>query len=315
MSVVLADTGAVIVTHRRADLARVCAELVAAEIDRSLIVVVVNDPANAPEPELEWLEANVGLVVRNESPRGYGANANEGARLLRDRCTYYLVLNDDVLPAAGTIRALRAALEDAPTAAVAAPQLIDADGIAQPIAYRFPSLGSELAAALMLPARLKRRLSGRFVLGYDPGFPVWLVGAILMVRARVFHEVGGFDERFFLYCEETDLAFRMRQRGWSAIPCESVVAVHLGAESTAGRPYRRVMGLSRWKYVQKHWRPLDRVALPPLLALAYVWNSVYVAGRIVVEPWTFRAKLSLWIAHWENRTGPRFRTMDWGADA
>jgi N-acetylglucosaminyl-diphospho-decaprenol L-rhamnosyltransferase len=311
----LADTGAIIVTHRRADLAWACVEQVLADVDARLVVVVVNDPRNAPEPDLDRLEANVGLVVLNDGPRGYGANVNEGVRRLEGRCRYYLVLNDDVLPAAGTICALKAALEDDPTAAVAAPRLIDAGGIAQPIAYRFPSLGSELAAALMLPARLKRRVSRRFVLSHDPGSPVWLAGAILLIRAEAFHAVHGFDERFFLYCEETDLALRMRQRGWSAIPCESVMAVHLGAESTASRSYRRVMGVSRWKYVQKHWSRRDRLALPGLLMLAHLWNSLYVAGRIVVQPWTFRAKLSLWIAHWENRTGPRSRPLDWGMDA
>jgi N-acetylglucosaminyl-diphospho-decaprenol L-rhamnosyltransferase len=311
----LADTGAIIVTHRRADLARACAERVLTEVDRRLIVVVVNDPRHASESDLEWLGVNVGLVVFNQRLRGYGANVNEAARHLRGRCQYYLVLNDDVLPAGGTIAALRAALESDPTVAIAAPQLIDSHGVPQPVAYQFPSIGSELTAALMLPAHLTRWLWDRFVLGGGSGAQVWLAGAILLVRATAFHEIEGFDEQFFLYCEETDLAFRMADRGWSAALCAGISAVHLGAESTGDRRYRHLMGLSRRRYVRKHWRRRERTALPVLLALVYAWNSIYVLGRIVLEPASLRSKLSLWQAHWESRTAPRSGIFGWGLDA
>jgi GT2 family glycosyltransferase len=311
----LSDTGAVIVTHTRADLARGCVERVLQEIDRESIVVVVNDPDNAPKAELEWLKAKVGVLVLNTTIHGYGANLNGGARLLRDRCSYYLVMNDDVRLERGSIAALRSVLESEPTAAVAAPQLVDAAGVPQPIAYRFPSIGSELVSALILPARLQRRLWRKFILGGDALSAVWLVGAVLLVRASAFHEVDGFDEQFFLYAEETDLVFRMRKRGWSALPCGSIVAVHLGAESTADHRYRRLIGSSRWKYIQKHWPRRDRFVLPALLTLVYVWNSLYVLGRIAFEPWSFRAKLSLWAAHWESRTAPRSGALGGRADA
>ncbi len=300
----LSDTGAIIVTHSRADLARNCAQRVLEEIEPQLVVVVVNDSANASAADLDWLKANVGDVVLNATLRGYGANVNEGARRLRGRCRYYLIMNDDVRLAPGSTAELRSFLESEPTIAVAAPLLVDVDGVPQPVTYRFPSIGSEVASALIVPARLQRRLWRRFVLGGDGDRAVWLVGAVLLVRASVFHELDGFDERFFLYSEETDLMFRMRQRGWHAVPCRDVVAVHLSAQSTAGRRYRRLMGVSRWMYVQKHWRRRRRIALEALLALAYLWNSFYVLVRILFDPSSLPAKRSLWAAHWENRTAP-----------
>jgi GT2 family glycosyltransferase len=308
----LTDTGAVIVTHARADLARACAERVLETIDPRLLVVVVNDPGNAPEPELEWLNTNVGRLVCNESPRGYGANVNKGVSCLRDRCGYYLVLNDDVLPGYGTIAALRAVLEDDPAAAVVAPRLVDAEGLPQQVAYRFPSLASELVSALILPARVQRQLWRRFIEGTGDS-NTWFVGAALFVRAAAFDDAGGFDERFFLYSEETDLLLRLRRRGWSALQCDQAVAVHLGAGSTADRRYRRLIGVSRSKYIRKHWPRRERAALAALLPLAYAWNSLYVLMRIVLAPWSFRAKLSLWEAHWESRTAPR--RLHGGVDA
>jgi GT2 family glycosyltransferase len=274
-------------------------------VPRSL-VVVVNDPRNAPEPALDWLSANAGVLVLNEVARGYGANVNEAARRLQGRCRYYLVANDDVQPARGSIAALRSSLENDSRAAVAAPQLVDGDGVPQPVAYRFPSVGSEVASALILPGALMGRLWQRSVLG-DAAASFWVAGAIMLVRAAAFDEVGGFDEEFFLYSEETDLILRMRERGWSAVVCDDAVAVHLGAESTSGRDYRRLMAFSRRKYIQKHWPLRDRLALLALLPLVHVWNSLYVLGRIVFEPRSVRAKLALWTAHWDNRPGPRLR--------
>jgi N-acetylglucosaminyl-diphospho-decaprenol L-rhamnosyltransferase len=310
----LTDTAAVIVTHDRAELARDCAERIREEIDPRSIVVVVNDPENAPADALESLSVHAGVVVLNESPRGYGANLNEGVRRLRGRYRYYFLANDDVLPELGTIRALRNALESDPVAAVAGPRLVDVGGRRQPGAYRYPSLGSEVAAALIVPASLQRRLWRRFVLGVSDRVEsrtsdVWLVGAALLVRASAFHEIDGFDEQFFLYAEETDLSFRMRERGWFVRRCEGVAVVHRGGESTSDRRYRRMMGVSRQKYILKHWSLPERIALRALFALAYSWNSVYVLVRILLQPRSWRAKLSLWAAHWETRPRSRPRAQ------
>ena len=298
------DTGAIIVTHSRAELARACAERVLDEVDRRKVVVVVNDPASAPRAELDWLLANIGNVIVNDVPRGYGANVNEGARRLQGRCRYYLVANDDVQPARGMISALWSALERDTRAGVAAPRLVDADGVRQVVAYRFPSVGSELASALIVPARVKRRLWDRFVLGDDVE-RFWVAGAVFLVRAAAFDDVDGFDEQFFMYSEETDLVYRMGQRGWSAVVCDEAEAVHLGAESTSARRYRRMIGVSRRNYIRKHWRRRDRLALLAFLPPAYVWNSLYVLARIASNPSSFRAKLALWAAHWDTRTAPR----------
>jgi GT2 family glycosyltransferase len=310
----LTDTGAVIVTHARADLARACAERVLETIDPRLLVVVVNDPGNAGEPELEWLDANVGCLMCNRSPRGYGANVNQGVSRLRDRCGYYVVLNDDVQPEHGTIAALRAAFEDDPAVAVVAPRLVDAEGLPQQVAYRFPSLVSELVSALILPARVQRPLWRRFIEGTGDS-NTWFVGAALLIRGEAFDDVSGFDERFFLYSEETDLLYRLRARGWSARQCDDAVAVHLGAGSTADGNCRRLIGVSRSKFIRKHWPRRERVVLAALLPLAYAWNSLYVLARIVVAPRSFRAKLSLWAAHWESRTAPRSRRLEGAVDA
>ena len=301
----LPDTAAVIVTHRRTDLAQGCAERILEEIAPSSIVVVVNDPENAPAAELEWLSANVGFVVRNKSQLGYGANMNRGVRCLRGRCRYYLLLNDDVVPARGSIAALRLALERDSSAAVAAPQLVDGNGRHEQLAYRYPTVASELASALIAPAPIQDWLWRTFILGNADGArarsDIWLPGAALLVRSSVFHEVKGFDEDFFLYSEETDLSFRLREQGWGVLPCKEVFAIHLGGTSTTDRRYRRLMGVARSTYIRKHWPWGARVVLTAVLALAYAWNSVYMLVRVIVSPRSSQDRLAVWMSHWDKR--------------
>ena len=303
------DTATVIVTHRRADLARACAEVVAEELDPGSIVVVVNDPRGAQQRDLDWLMARVGSTLLNSTPRGYGANVNAGVRVLAGRYRYYLILNDDVMLTTGAISKLREALERRPEIALAGPRLVDGSGHLQASAFRFPTIPSELASAIILPSRLQSWLWRKIVSGerHATSADVWLVGAAVLIRASAFHEVDGFDERFFLYSEETDLAYRMKVRGWSSCACDEAVAVHIGAQSTAERRYHRLFGTSRWRYVRKHWTLPRRVSLLGLLSLTYLWNSAYVTVRIVLQPRSSRAKLRLWAAHWSRRPFPAVR--------
>jgi N-acetylglucosaminyl-diphospho-decaprenol L-rhamnosyltransferase len=307
----IGDTAAVIVTHRRAELARACAELVAEELDLASIVVVVNEPCGAPQSDLGWLMANVGSTLLNSTARGYGANVNAGVRELAGRYDYYLVMNDDVMPTTGAISKLRETLERGPETALTGPRLVDGSGHLQATAFRFPTIPSELASAIILPSRIQNWLWRKIVSGEGTASSadVWLVGAALLIRASAFHEVNGFDERFFLYSEETDLAYRMRLRGWSSCACDEAVAVHMGAQSTAERRYRRLPGTSRWRYLRKHWPLARRVSLLGLLSLTYLWNSAYVTVRIVLQPRSFRAKLRLWAAHWSRRPFPAVRPL------
>jgi GT2 family glycosyltransferase len=305
------DTAAVIVTHRRIDLARACVEAVACELDPASIVVVVNDPSAAPQSDVDWLNSHVGSTLFNSESRGYGANVNAGVRTLAGRYRYYIILNDDVLPTPDCISKLRDALEHTPKSALAGPRLKGRSGDLQATSFRFPTVISELASAIILPAKIQRWLWFRTVAGgshastFDAD--VWLLGAALLIRAVAFEQVNGFDESFFLYSEETDLAYRMKARGWSSCVCNEASAVHIGAQSTQNRRYRRLLGASRWRYVRKHWTFSRRACLLVLLSLAYLWNSAYVAVRIVLRPRSFRDKLALWKAHWDQRPVPQLR--------
>ena len=307
-----ASVGCVIVTHSRLDLARICAQSVLAEVEPRSTVVVVNRPADNHDENFSWLQANVATVAVNDNPRGYGANLNTGRRLLQNasECRepeYCLLLNDDVILERGAIASLERCLSTHEDVAIASPSLRTPEGLPLPTRARFPSVRGEIAEILILPASIQRRLCDRY--SQPPGSHpdvsshAWPVGAVLLVRSSALSTVGGFDESFFLYSEETDLAYRLRQAGWRFALCRTAVATHLGAQST-GSGFQRLLGLSRWRYIQKHWSLRQRGALVVALPFAYAWNTAYVVLRIVFEPNSLRPKVSLWRSQWRKRPLP-----------
>ncbi len=129
-----------------------------------------------------------------------------------------IALNPDTEPPPGSLRRLVGHLNERPSVGLVAPRLIEEDGALQHSVHRFPSV--RLAAALnLLPVRALRGRLGRrlWVEGTaDHLFtgPVdWAIGAVHVMRAEA---VGPrpYSERWFMYVEDVDLCWRLRQAGW-----------------------------------------------------------------------------------------------------
>ena len=131
----------------------------------------------------------------------------------------------------------------------------------------------------------------------------WVLGAAMLMRVAALEAAGVFDERFFVYSEETDLARRVAEKGYGCTVVASARVVHVGGQSTQAR-FGRAAGQSRWLYLRKHWSPARLTLLFPVLAAVYLWNAVYVLARIARSPRTLRPKLRLWLAHWRARPVP-----------
>jgi GT2 family glycosyltransferase len=100
----------------------------------------------------------------------------------------------------------------------------------------------------------------------------WLVGACLLIRRVAFEQVGGFDERFFMYFEETDWCRRAKEAGWSVVFQPAARARHLGGRSSDQVPARRQCEFneSKCRYTRK-WH-----GLIPALALRWFLFGVSV---------------------------------------
>ena len=129
---------------------------------------------------------------------------------------------------------------------------------------RFPRLRSTFAQALFLQ-RLAPHASWsdevvRDRAAYDhDGSPEWLSGACLLLRRAAVDAVGGLDDGFFLYSEETDLLRRMRAAGWGTRYVAAASASHIGGASAPRDTTKRIWAQSRVRYARKHHGPLVAV--------------------------------------------------------
>jgi N-acetylglucosaminyl-diphospho-decaprenol L-rhamnosyltransferase len=166
---------------------------------------------------------------------GFAYGNNLGIRLALDRgAEYVLLLNPDTQVRPRAIGSLVAFLESHPDVAIAGPSFENADGEGWPIAFRFPSMVSELCAALGI-GFVTRLLGNRGVANRMSSAAQrvdWVSGAAMMIRARVFAQIGGFDESYFLYFEETDFCFRAARAGLSTWYYPASRVMHIMGHST-----------------------------------------------------------------------------------
>ncbi len=213
--------------------------------------VIVVDNASPDGSAAAVAETFPGVrVIANATNVGFGAANNQAMRLGTGR--YFLLLNSDAFPHAGCLEALVDFLDRHPTVAVAGPRLVNADGSLQRSCWRFPSPARSWSDSLFLTPLLAddyRRWPHDAERAVD-----FVIGACLLVRRKAFEQVGGFDERFFLYQEETDWQLRLQRAGWQVRFTPAGTATHLAGASGKDDPTRinRLFFESLDRYLLKH---------------------------------------------------------------
>ncbi|KIC14099.1 glycosyltransferase family 2 protein [Leisingera sp. ANG-Vp] len=207
-----------------------------------------------------WLDSGRLRLLRSAVNGGFGAGMNLGINAgLSDGSApeLYYLLNSDAFVQGDAIRTLRDFLLEHPGAGLAGSYVRGTDWVPHRTAFRFPSIAGEFEAAVR--TGIFTRLLKPWVIAMEmPKEEMqvdWTAGASLMIRREVIEEIGGFDERFFLYFEETDLCRRAARAGWRThyVP-ESEVA-HVGSASTGMKGWSRTPGYwfdSRRHYFVKH---------------------------------------------------------------
>jgi N-acetylglucosaminyl-diphospho-decaprenol L-rhamnosyltransferase len=147
---------------------------------------------------------------------------------------YFLLLNPDTAVRPGAVWELVRFMEAHPKAGISGSGLEEADGSPWPIAFRFPSLLSELDSGLRLG--IVTQLLNQWVvpreMGNEEAQVDWLPGASMMVRREVFETIGLMDEKYFLYFEETDFCLQARRAGWECWYVPQSRVMHIAGQST-----------------------------------------------------------------------------------
>jgi GT2 family glycosyltransferase len=246
-------------------------------------------------------------VLARDFRAGFGANHNTVIRATDGRYVY--VLNEDTTAADWGFDRIVAYLDANPRVAALGPRLVYPDGRLQDSAWRFPTpLVSALG--LLTVGRLGVKQSG----GERPHAVDWVMGAALVLRREALEEVGLFDEKFFLYSEEVDLQFRLRQAGWEVHYFPGATVVHHESQFSAEIPERRINEM--WRSRHRYWHKHHGAAGARAAALA---TGAQYAVRAAVAPLAHRsAKRMLLHARdsWSvNGPGLRELADDWNARA
>lgn len=219
-------------------------------------------------------------VVRTGANLGYGSGANRGVAMTE--AEFVLVSNPDVAVHDGALATLTAAFAADPTLAIAGPTIVGSDGVRYPSARRFPSVVVAAGHALLGPVAPDNRFSRRYRmddLDRSATVPVdWVSGACFMARRQALKELGGFDESYFMYLEDTDLCWRAHRAGWAVAYVPGAVVTHVQGLSTARRPYRMLVAHHRsaFHFAAQRAQGWRRAALPAVAVLLAV--RLVVAG-------------------------------------
>ncbi len=199
-------------------------------------------------------------VLQSGHNGGFGAGNNFAIRAGLpggERADFVLVLNSDAFPAPDAITALLDYMQDRPLVGFAGSRIIDPDGTPHVTAFRFPSIAGEFEGAARIGpiSRLLHRHVVPLPVPTQSCAVDWLAGASVMMRQDMLDAVGLFDERFFLYFEETDLMLRAARMGWETHQVTESEVTHIGSVSTGMKRWQRVPGYwfdSRWHYFSKN---------------------------------------------------------------
>ena len=164
-----------------------------------------------------------------EAPnRGYSAGINRGVAAAGGDQPV-LVLNPDVRMHPGAIRTMMTVLAE-PSTGIVAPLVREENGGIVLSLRREPSLGRALGMAGTGRKSLSEYVTDPKAYR-TPQTPDWALGAVLLVSRACYDQLGGWDETYFLYSEETDFCLRARDHGWVTRYTPDASAVHIGGQS------------------------------------------------------------------------------------
>ena len=202
------------------------------------VVVVDNAGGGASATALGELAQRVHIVEPGRN-LGFGAGANRGVAALGE-AELVLVANPDVILHDGALGVLAHALEANPTWGIAGPTILNEAGTKYPSMRQFPNVFDAVGHAMLGRVWPKNPFTRRYR-ETDPepdGTTDWVSGSCLILRRSLFEELGGFDERYFMFAEDMDLCWRAKLAGHQVGTAPDAVVTHVEGVSRRVAPYR-----------------------------------------------------------------------------
>jgi len=193
------------------------------------------------------------MLIENKENSGPVKANNQGAAISHGE--YLLFMNTDVFLFDSSLEDMVRYLDDNPAIGVVGPQLLDAEGEMQPSSYAFPAVRDEAYKNFYF--LLKLLSAGRPVASAELSAPClvdWVPTACFLVRRDVYQALDGFDEYFFMYCDDVDFCHRLRKKTPYRVLFHPLAqAVHVGGASTPGAEDEKLKNIQVLKMMLGNW--------------------------------------------------------------
>ncbi len=237
------------------------------------VVVVDNASGDGSAEALAEAFADEPLVrvVFTGANLGYARAANRGIAVTRTPVV--AVLNADTVVQPGAAAAVLRCLAGDERIGAVGPRILEVSGEVYPSARSVPSFVDAAGHGLLYFVWRTNPFTRRYrQTDADPTATRdvdWVSGSALWLRRSALDDVGGWDERYFMYLEDVDLGWRLGRAGWRVVYDPEGAVVHVGGASTSRRPYRMAVEHHRsmWRFARRRFTGRRRVALPGVAAL------------------------------------------------
>jgi GT2 family glycosyltransferase len=250
------DVAVIVVTYNSADDIEGLIASLRPEARNSRLHVIVVDNAST-DGTLDLVRRHEDVVaVRGGGNLGYAGGINAAmAHVGPDEDI--LILNPDLRVHRGAVERMRRALAADPGVGVVAPRIRDDEGRTSPSLHNEPTAARAFADAVLGPIWPTRPAALSEWIRDDAAYRVprdadWASGAALLVRAEVARRIGEWDERFFLYSEETDYCRRVRDSGFRIRYDPAAVVSHSQGGSGSSPALDALLSVNRIRYMRKH---------------------------------------------------------------
>jgi N-acetylglucosaminyl-diphospho-decaprenol L-rhamnosyltransferase len=291
----------VIVNYKSAGLTIACLRSLEAEIAENpfiRVTVVENDSGDGDTIAAAILERGWGAwaslkIAERNGGFAYGNNRGiEPTLRWPEPPDYYFLLNPDTEIRRGAVRMLVEYMDEHPAVGIAGSSLESQDGSVWPYAYRFQSILSEFEDGIRFGpvSRMLQKWAVPRAMGREPAEVDWVAGASLMIRRKVFEDIGLMDEGYFLYYEEVDYCLQARRAGWPCWYVPQSRVMHISGQST-GVPGGGTPRTENLKRMPAYWFDSRSRYFVKNHGLAYarLADLAFGVGRTL---WTLRRLLS-----------------------
>lgn len=273
-----------IVNYNSAGVLKRCIQSIESNRDSFAIRVFVWDNHSSERVDSVAREfPNVNLTV---SPRNIGFSAGINALFKKSQAPYVVVLNPDCIVKQGLFKLSLDFFRDHPDVGVLGPKILNDDGTVQGSARSFPTpltsiFGRNSPIARIFPNNSITRAN---ILTFDsdgrtPMEVDWVSGACMVIRRDVMQAVGAFDERFFLYWEDTDLCRRIRDAGWKVVYLPEAEVIHSVGKSSSTRPFFSIFQFHKSCYrLYDKYSPKPYSIFTPIAGIALMLRFLIAAA-------------------------------------